>query len=208
MIDKQKLIVRLNNSRLIHSLNIDNIPHRQFLDLIVTYDLIISSSKEGMWRRTITNDDMEELMVSEEDLYRLAKKNTKELFPSYVKPLYKVIQILSGLNEEADPDIPAEEMPYVVSNKNNCFGAHVMLYPEIFSDLANKLEADLFILPSSIHEVMAISTKSGVEVSDLTTMVHEINGKEVALNEQLGDSVYYFSRETGEITIAAKYENK
>ena len=107
------------------------------------------------------NDDMEKLMVSEEDLYRLAKKNTKELFPSYVKPLYKVIQILSGLNEEADPDIPAEEMPYVVSNKNNCFGAHVMLYPEIFSDLANKLEADLFILPSSIHEVMAISTKSG-----------------------------------------------
>lgn len=45
-------------------------------------------------------------------------------------------------------------------------------------------------------------------MSDLTTMVHEINGKEVALNEQLGDSVYYFSRETGEITIAAKYENK
>ena len=73
-------------------------------------------------------------------------------------------------------------------------------YKEYFAEVASKLKSDLYVLPSSIHEVIAVPTE-GYEPWSLTKMVGEINDKEVAEEEVLGDSIYRYSLMTGNLSI-------
>lgn len=84
----------------------------------------------------------------------------------------------------------------VVSNKNGWCGAGVIMIPELFRSISNK---DLFILPSSIHEVLALPDDGNTEVEFLQSMVSEINKYEVAEDERLTDSVYKYFHEDNKI---------
>lgn len=54
-------------------------------------------------------------------------------------------------------EMPEDQQMYVISNDKGINGAVSMLYEDGLHDLAEKLGSDLFILPSSVHEVIAIS---------------------------------------------------
>ena len=83
---------------------------------------------------------------------------------------------------------------YVVSNKARFLGAATILYKQVLNYLYEKLEGEFYILPSSIHEVIAVSN---VELSEdeLKKMVTEINENEVDYLEVLSDSVYRYNGE-------------
>lgn len=69
--------------------------------------------------------------------------------------------------------------------------------------MSDKLGTDLYVLPSSVHEVIVISTQAG-EPDDLQEMVQEINNSEVAPEERLSDSVYKFDSKVKELSIVAE----
>ena len=59
----------------------------------------------------------------------------------------------------------------------------------------------LYILPSSVHDCIAVSCK--VNTPDaLAEMLLEINEGQVAADEQLSDHVYHFSAETKKLALA------
>lgn len=59
---------------------------------------------------------------------------------------------------------------YVISNNKGINGAVSMLYEDGLHDLAEKLGSDLYIMPSSIHEVIAVSTDKAVKrITDFLT---------------------------------------
>ena len=72
-------------------------------------------------------------------------------------------------------------------------------YPEW--DAAQKMNGDFYILPSSIHELLAVPV-STAEIEELRQMVKEVNDNEVAPEEILGYEVYRYNRETGEVEVA------
>lgn len=90
---------------------------------------------------------------------------------------------------------------YVFANDDFYFGATVLCYPEEFSSLAQRFQSDLFLFPSSIHEIIAIPALPIFEADTLRNMVRDINGSEVSPNEVLSDSVYRYCLATGKITI-------
>ena len=49
-----------------------------------------------------------------------------------------------------------------------------MLYENELHELAENLESDLYILPSSVHEVLAVSTEL-TDPEELAQMVAEVN---------------------------------
>ena len=61
---------------------------------------------------------------------------------------------------------------------------------------------DLYILPSSIHEVIAVSAETG-RPEELAQMVSETNRHEVMPGERLSDRVYHYSRNMRMITSVA-----
>lgn len=96
-----------------------------------------------------------------------------------------------------DPEAPGM---HVLSNFTGQHGASVILFPEILSELADGLGDNLFILPSSIHEVLGVPA-TGMKANDLRAMVRSINQTEVAPEERLSDEVYFFDRELKELSL-------
>lgn len=81
-----------------------------------------------------------------------------------------------------------------VNNGNNSAavnGAASIVYSNALDDLAKKLNSDLFVLPSSVHEVLAVSTEVG-DAESFADMVRSVNEEQVAYEEQLSDHVYRY----------------
>ena len=89
-----------------------------------------------------------------------------------------------------------EEQMYVLSNSIKVNGASAVLDAKMMEDIAEKV-GDFYILPSSIHELLVVPVKSGMDVESLENMVCEVNATQVQLEERLSDHVYTYSLEEG-----------
>ena len=90
---------------------------------------------------------------------------------------------------------------YVLTNKIGINGAAVILYDNVLKMIAEELESDLIILPSSIHEVIVIKD-DGADPDILKQIVCEVNLCEVTAVEVLSGNVYRYSRKENKLTIA------
>ncbi|MDD7402867.1 MAG: DUF5688 family protein [Butyribacter sp.] len=83
--------------------------------------------------------------------------------------------------------------PYVITNEMGINGATVILYPNMLEEIGEALRGDFYLLPSSIHEMIVLSAKSGFEKEELRQMVNDANETCVEREEILSDCVYYYS---------------
>lgn len=81
-------------------------------------------------------------------------------------------------------------------------GANVILKPNSFKRIAEIFGSDLYILPSSIYEVLIIPDTGFCSSDELKKMVQEVNNTEVAPYEKLSDNVYKYIYNQNEIVIA------
>ena len=88
---------------------------------------------------------------------------------------------------------------YVVTTKGSYCGASAVLDSGIQQKLSEIFPGGCYILPSSIHEVLAIS--SDMDVHTLAQMVHDINRTEAAEQDRLSDHVYALRE--GVISVAS-----
>ena len=94
-------------------------------------------------------------------------------------------------NEEAFSD----SFPmYVLSNQRRVDGAACMLYPNLISDFADAAGSSLYIIPSSIHEVLILPTAHADENTEIKNMIKEINDTQVNAEEILSYSLYFYDR--------------
>lgn len=173
-------------------------PHREFLDMSIMYFKLIETNDEGTATCRITNEIAEKLGLDEEGLFKKAAENTARLLPAKVCTL---LEVLTGIVSEEtftdDDNLPM----YVITNDRNTFGAVTLFYDGVLAQLAEKMGCDLYILPSSVHEVMAISANQG-KPNELIEMVKSINSSDVLPEEVLSNSVYKYHRNTGSLTFA------
>lgn len=95
-----------------------------------------------------------------------------------------------------------EEIPmYVLSNYSRIFGAACILYPGVLKNLSERFGEDIFILPSSVHEVILVPAEGGVSNERLSEMVKEVNGNQVTAEEVLSDEVYLYSSREDKIRM-------
>lgn len=178
-----------------------SVPNRQFHDLSIIYCL----PRNLISHEIITNSMAEELDIEEDELYELSYWNTLRLFPPSIKPLHNVIEELAhkiGQPLERDKFSMKKGKMYVISNERGHKGAIYMAYDEVIYRLAEKLDTDLYILPSSIHEVLAVST-SGTDAVYLAQIVNEVNTEFVDPEYQLSNKVYYYDRNLRKLSIAS-----
>lgn len=90
---------------------------------------------------------------------------------------------------------------YVLSNTKGINGAGCLLYPDVLSGFASKIDNDLFVLPSSIHELILVPYEESLGIYQLKEMVKEINQTQVPAEEVLSDAIYCYSKSKGNITL-------
>ena len=75
-------------------------------------------------------------------------------------------------------------------------GAATLLDKNLMGEIVETL-GDIYILPSSIHEVLIIPIRTSMEVEALHSMVCEVNDTQVAPEERLSNHVYKYTVEDG-----------
>lgn len=88
---------------------------------------------------------------------------------------------------------------FVLGNEKKLFGAAAMFYRGVVEEFSDEIGKSLFILPSSLHEVILVPDDGFQEAEELWRMVCEINETQVEPEDVLTDSVYYFSRKCKKI---------
>ena len=195
---KDNIIFQLINTEKNKNL-LSNVPHRQFLDLSIIYRWLVNEDEEGISSAMIHNSLAEKLGLSEEELFELALDNTKRIMTPAVRTMWEVLFGAKGMPPTFG-EIPEDNQIYVISNSKNINGAGSILYEEKLHELAEKIGTDLYILPSSVHEVIAVSSEIGTP-EKLSEMVRKVNGTDVAEEEQLSDHVYFYDKEKRQVSM-------
>ena len=192
---------------------LNSMPHRPFHDLTIIYKIMVKIDKNGLQAIPITKGLATELKMTEEQLFECAKNNTRRLFPPTVKTINDAMRkvfLSMGMTEDfinkvLDRMSPEPNM-WIISNASCINGASSILYENELHELAEKMESNLYILPSSIHEVVVISAEMG-NPEDLALMVAKINVSEVPLEDRLSNQVYHYDRNLRILTIATNTPN-
>ena len=184
---------------------LQKIPHIKILDLAIIFNCLVDADETGNATILIYNQHLSLWNITKDDLYHLAMKNTPALLTYELRDMSDVlIELMAGvpcnsMKEEFEYMVPM----YVLSNKSKLNGSGCIFYHNLLHNLCEKLECDLYILPSSIHEVILLLDDEYVQSSEeLREMVRETNRMVVDQEEVLSDHIYHYDREKDEIRIA------
>lgn len=150
-------------------------PHKSYLDLSVVYRMVISDMDgNGYSTALITNGLMEELGITLDELDALAEYNSRS------KLATKVMSVAPGC--------------YMMITTGMIFGAINIQRLDEIKKISDEIESDLYLLPSSIHDLMVFDVNGPAGEKELFDMVRE--GNELCNDEDefLSNSVYYYNR--------------
>lgn len=172
-----------------HQRLIPRLVYRRFQDLAVVYAARTECGSEWGTVR-IERPVFESWGISEEELHRQALKNLEQ-------DGYFVQSIPEALGME--PLLGAGGAflsAAVLTNRSRLYGVAGILLPDMLEEYAKKVEANLFLLPSSVHEFLLLPDDGQISIRALNQMVKEVNQEEVPPMDRLSDHVYYYDRES------------
>lgn len=219
---KSNLIVCLVNTEQNKEM-LKEVPHRDFNDLSVIYRWIVDIHEDGIASAIINNYNVQMLSMTEPELYERAMENTKRMFPMKIRDMEGLISemILDDVDIMEDAfgmemlqkgvsdvlnDRYSSDM-YVFTNGPGMFGANALLFEDQLYDFSQKFGEDFYIIPSSIHDLIAISPKICTKEM-LADMVYEVNRDQVDVSERLSNEIYFYDSSAREVVLATDVPNK
>lgn len=147
---------------------------------------------------------LEKWGCSVDSLYEAALGNIVHRIPAQVMELESV---LTGKDAPKKPEEVSCQSNglYILRNAGEKYGAAALLYPGVLQALAENSGADLFLLPSSIHEMLVVKV-DGMEAKELQRIVIEVNRNELKLGDILSNQVYRYDAKTQSLSYATTKE--
>ena len=163
-------------------------PHICILDLAAVYYCILSQEDGYHIGLFINNELCQHFGIQPEELDAAARQNT-EAAGFTARECCRLLGLPEGI-------LPWRM--YAITNQQEQYGASALLYEECFRSLADQEDGDLYILPSSIHELIAVPVVTG-DLTGLQDIVREINCTKdvISPDEVLSNNVYRYSRDGG-----------
>ena len=180
---------------------LQKIPWRTFLDLAVIYRFVGFLPGTSGYGVIVDDDMMKEMNMTEPELYQLAMKNMNLLTPVYWAKLAEEMKKIMPREITLSVKRGFFDLPlYLLTNSVHLFGASAMLCQEKIAEVAAIFQQDLYVLPSSVHEILLLPADF-IPLSKVRQVVKEVNDNIVEKEEWLSDQVYLYCREKGEIEI-------
>lgn len=179
-----------------------DVPYVPYLDLAICFYYAYQGEELGAGSILIHNSHMEMWKTDKEVLYRIAEENTPRLFPWEYKSLEALLKEMMQQEENITDDILINKLPLqILSNENRVHGASCILYPGVLKQLADEEVCDLYIIPSSVHEVIILPDTGDENPDQLRDMIEEVNATQVEPEEILSNNLYYFQRHLGQVKV-------
>ena len=223
---KDQVFLKLVNQEMNQKL-LRDVPWREYLDLAVVYYVAVSTD-ECSATVLIHTEHLEHWGITEKELYDTAWKNTLEKKKPEILRMKDVIKDMIIERITGSTDILAEDVEYdgktkqeveemvneeiekverqkpmdmyILTNDTKTNGAVCMMYPNVLKDFAEDKGFDLFIIPSSIHEVLLVPKKAG-SAKRLNEILNDVNKNSLDSVEILSNKIYSYDRKEDNIKI-------
>ncbi len=167
-------------------------------DLVKIFFFYVECGDGGFGSTTITYSLMEMYGLSVEEIEHHANINTPNFFPV---SFCSMGAILYEMPDDYDDEIDGLGM-WVLTNSQKTYGASAMLYDGILNKISSRLRSDLYIIPSSLHELIILRATKDYDKKELERMIREVNDTQVYQEELLSNTLYYFTQTTNKISVA------
>ncbi len=177
-------------------------PYTKFLDLAKIYYVQCPLGESDTGTILVRNEHLKDWGISIYELDKAAEENTPRLYPASITCLMDEAGLgnLLGVPFEL-PQEPLIPM-FALSNTQNDHGATAVCYQKILDDFSQKIQDDLILLPSSVHEMLLIPLHKDDDIPSHKETVYDANRYILEPSQFLSDNVYLFSRKDKQITIA------
>ncbi|MDE7476346.1 MAG: hypothetical protein K2M91_00085 [Lachnospiraceae bacterium] len=204
---RKNIIFKLINTEKNKEL-LEELPHIEYMDMSIVFHCLIPHQEHEMASILVHNVHLKLWDMTVKKLKQEAIKNTQRLMPHEIKSM---TDVLSEIMREENPgqfnedDCKAQfsdSVPmYVLTNKRRIEGAACILYPNLIKNFSDTVDSNLYIIPSSIHELLLMPTERNDMSEEIKNMIREINDTQVRPEEVLSYSLYYYDREEKKISM-------
>ncbi len=184
-------------------------PHRDYLNLTVVYRWVVKADETGIYSSMIDNSLMEVAGLTEEDLYKYAMKNTKRIVPPSIKTFDSVVRKMMRQSGKTDYEIrkcigstPSDQKIYVITNKHSFRASTALLFKDVLCSIAQKVESDYYVVPTSVNESLIVPVKAGIEPLRLQEMLIDSNQMFCGEDDQiLSNTLYFFDSDKSKLML-------
>lgn len=200
---KNRIVFRVMNAKA-YEKELQSLAHIPVMNLAIVFEVQFYKFDESILFVKITKELLDYWKVGLQQLWKIAYRNTYMKYPEMSASMEDLFRkmILSNVADPQEQEImkalmndreSSEEVELtILSNDEGTYGASCMMYEGALKECASRLQSDLLILPSSIHEVLLTKYDETSDVKCFSRMVSSINASEVAEEEQLSDTVYIY----------------
>ena len=213
---KGSIFVKVINADMNEKL-LENLPHMKYFDLAMIAYAVLDDDNNTRITMNVSYGNLQLWNIDKEILFKDAINNTrKKLPPRYEKMSNVMKELLAskirgngykvGDDEEMDAlllnviesiELSDGEKVYVLTNSKNMDGAVYILFNDVLEDIAQMLQNDIYIIPSSIHEIMILPRNGRIDYENLCEMVNYVNSNDLDPMEILSNHVYIYERGKG-----------
>lgn len=189
---KDHIIIKLVNKEQNKEL-LEDVPFVPFYDLAMIFVVAVCDFMNEFATILIHNQHLSLWDINVDELYEIGIKNTPALLSYHFEPMEKALERL----DDSSITFPTDLNMYLLTNHVKIHGATCMIYPGLLKQLADELEDNLIIIPSSIHEALIIPYEACANeytISDFNDMVLDVNETQLTDDEVLANHVYFYIR--------------
>lgn len=171
-------------------------------DLQMTYMVRLPGREDWIPSMKVTKEMLRVWGIEERQLLESAARNLAK--DSTVEISETVLKEERDSPEEADLGHAEKAQKkvfkmYILSNKEKYYGASALLNIAMLQKIADG--RDLFLCPSSVHEIIAVADCARLTQDGIDEMIREINETHVLEEERLGDHSYFYDHRKNEVRI-------
>jgi len=175
-----------------------DIPHRETDGLAVTSHILFhneNGNNDHISSTPVTKEMLKSWGITEEKLAEDARNNSAKILPAKYALIEGLLAMMTSNDGVHMPDPENFEQGIsmiVVTNEAQIQGAAAMFYDGLMDRLSDMAGCDLYILPSSKHEVIILPEKTVEDYHGLEDIVYQVNNTVVDKEDWLSDHVYHY----------------
>jgi len=173
-------------------------PHLNWKGLVAAFEVPLKVSLEPV-HLTVSHQMLEIWDIMEEELFQKVVNNRAFLDSIIIRTLDENLKLDHGI-ESGFPKPESKHEMYIITTKDHYYGAGAVLNTHAIESLADRVGTDLYLLPASVHEFMAVSCEgyTAVQMKNLLYEFNLIGNKE----EQLSNHLFFYDRKDRSIGLA------
>ena len=195
---KDKIIIKVIGTERNRAF-LNETPHKRMatLGLAATLFVVLECGKDFSMGFYIKREHLRIWRKSTTDLLAIATENMNKRYSFTIRKMDELLAGMLGDDVFCSDVVSALTTPLYVLREETTksLGATALFLEEQIKEFAREQDSDVFIFPSSIHElILSPSRYMQMNILDMKEMVKEINATEVDASDFLSDGVYYYDR--------------